>query len=294
MLIAAGYLSSALVKAFGRTKVLQQSIFTVEQMSWSLSILLGNMVLSAWWAIAGGSWPLMAIRGPMENFVKWRCQSNTDDSSLTPETLTAVSAICSVFAVLGYDLQDIYKIFHFRASRTAAASRAVCLNKVSCTCALRGTAFGKTMIYKILSCPNRLLFRGISQATLYTFQLICFLSTCPLLLGLPVTSSTTSTQRHDPGQEGDFRHLLAKQATASSLPCPSSRGSCLNPSWNQMVVNVLLLLQPWSRGQFGGNPAAFSLSLLLGTHSPRHWDSWGYSGNKKCLRPERIHTHVLN
>lgn len=32
MLIAA-YLSSALVKAFSRTKVLQQSIFTVEQMS---------------------------------------------------------------------------------------------------------------------------------------------------------------------------------------------------------------------------------------------------------------------
>lgn len=33
MLIAAGYLSNALVKVFSRTKVLQQSIFTVEQMS---------------------------------------------------------------------------------------------------------------------------------------------------------------------------------------------------------------------------------------------------------------------
>lgn len=33
MLIAAGYLSNALVKAFNKTKVLQQSIFMVQQMS---------------------------------------------------------------------------------------------------------------------------------------------------------------------------------------------------------------------------------------------------------------------
>jgi len=33
MLIAAGYLSNALVKAFSKTKVLQQSIFMVQQMS---------------------------------------------------------------------------------------------------------------------------------------------------------------------------------------------------------------------------------------------------------------------
>lgn len=97
----------------------------------------------------------------------------------------------------------------------------------------------------------------------------CLLGPTPLLLGLPVNSSTTSTQRHDPG-----RFQAAKQANASSLPCPSSHGSCLNPSWNQMVVNVLLLL-PRSRGQSGGNLAAFSPPLLLGAHSPRHWDPWG-------------------
>jgi len=61
--------------------------------------------------------------------LKRRCQSNIDDSSATPETLTAVSAGCSIFAVLGCDLQNIYKIFHFRASGTAAASRAACLSK---------------------------------------------------------------------------------------------------------------------------------------------------------------------
>lgn len=33
MLIAAGYLHSTLVKAFGKTKVLRQSIFTVQQTS---------------------------------------------------------------------------------------------------------------------------------------------------------------------------------------------------------------------------------------------------------------------
>lgn len=106
--------------------------------------------------------------------MKKYCQANTDGSSLTLEILTLVSDRCSI--VLDDDLQDIYKIFHFRASRTAAVSRAVCLRKVSYMCALRGAAFGRTMIYKTLSCPNRLLFLGTSQATLSAFQLICFLS----------------------------------------------------------------------------------------------------------------------
>lgn len=67
--------------------------------------------------------------GPESNFVKRCCQSNTDDSSLTPETLTAVSAGCRISAVLGCDLQNNYEIFHFRARRTAAVSRAECLSK---------------------------------------------------------------------------------------------------------------------------------------------------------------------
>lgn len=125
----------------------------------------------------------------------------------------------------------------------------------------------------------------------------CLPGPTPLLLGLPVTPSATSTQRHDPGQEGDSRQLLAKQANVSSLPCPSSHGSCLNPSWNQMVVNVLLLL-PWSRGQSGGNPAAFSLPLLLGAHSPRHWGTVsgaeGKPQGKTNVWGQRGPIHVFN
>lgn len=138
-----------------------------------------------------------------------------------------------------------------------------------------------------LSCPNRLLFWGISQPTLSTSQLICFLSTWPHSPPLGAACNLTSTQRHDPGQGGDFRQLLAKQASGSSLPCPSSHGSCLNPSWNQMVVNVLLL--PWSRGQSGGNLAAFSLPLLLGAYSPRHWGPRGtVSGAEGKFREKQM------
>lgn len=118
----------------------------------------------------------------------------------------------------------------------------------------------------------------------FSSSAFCLLGSTPLLLELPVTSSTTSTQRHDPGQEEDFRKLLAKQETASSLPCPSSHGSCLNPSWNQMVVNVLLLLQ-WSKGLSGGSLALGSLEYCFGCRGMQCCP-----GKNKCLRPERTHT----
>lgn len=178
MLIAAGYLSNALVKAFNKTKVLQQSIFMVQQMSWSLSILLGNVVLSSWWAIVVGSWPLMVIMEPTLNFVKRCCQSNIDDSSPTPETLTAVSARCSIFAVLGCDLQNIYKIFHFRASRTGAMSRAACLSKDWCTHTPLEEQPSVGLWFTKHSCPNRLMFWGIAQVTLPASLHICFLPVC--------------------------------------------------------------------------------------------------------------------
>lgn len=214
MLIAAGYLSNALLKAFSKTKVLQQSTFTVQQMSWSLLILLGNMVLSSWWAIMVGSWPLMVITDPTSNFVKRCCQSNTDDSSLTPETLPAVSAGCSIFAVLGCDLQNIYKIFHFRASRTAAASRAECLSKDWCTHApleeqpLEGQWFTRRSLVQVGWC-----FGGFHRPLdpLCSTSAFCLLAPAPLLSGLPVTLAASSTERHDSGQEGDFRELLASR-----------------------------------------------------------------------------------
>lgn len=114
MLIAAGYLTNAVVKAFNKTKVLQQSIFTVQQMSWRLSILLGNMELSSWWAIVVGSGPLTVITGPMSQMLaawllKLSLQFQPDES---------------ILAVLGCDLQKVYKIFHFRASATVAMRRA--------------------------------------------------------------------------------------------------------------------------------------------------------------------------
>lgn len=115
------------------------------------------------------------------------CQSNTHDSSLTLETLTAISARCSI--VLDYDLQDIYKIFHFRASRTAAASRAACLSKVSHMCTLRGKAFGRTVIYKTLAQTGCCFWGYHSQ--LYpplSSSAFCPLGPTPLLLGLLVTS----------------------------------------------------------------------------------------------------------
>lgn len=210
MLTAAGYLSNALVKAFSKTKVQQQSIFTVQQMSWSLSILLGNMVLSSWWAIVVGSWPLMVITDPESNFVKRCCQSNTDDSSLTPETLTAVSAGCRISAVLGCDLQNNYEIFHFRARRTAAVSRAECLSKDWCTCApleeqpLEGPWFTRHSLVQRGGC-----FGGFHRPC--STSAFCLLAPTLLLSGLPVTPAASSTERHDSGQEGDFRHLLASR-----------------------------------------------------------------------------------
>lgn len=158
MLIAAGYLSSALVKAFNKTKVLQQSIFTVQQMSWRLSILLGIMELSSWWAIVVGSGPLMVInRSHM-----------TDVGSLTIETLVAVSAGCSILAVLGCDLKKVTRYFTSEQAQQWQWEGQVPDQGQMHTHTLRGTAFRRAGIYKILSCPNRLMFQGISQDTVPT------------------------------------------------------------------------------------------------------------------------------
>lgn len=51
------------------------------------------------------------------------CRANTDNSSPSSETLTAVPAGCSIYAVSSCDLQNIYKILHFGVSRAAAVNQ---------------------------------------------------------------------------------------------------------------------------------------------------------------------------
>jgi len=165
--------------------------------------------------------------------------------------------------------------------------------------ALRGTAFGSTVIYKMLSCPNALMFGGIAQAALPALQYICFLPACARSPAVRAACNPCHLQRREAWlrPRGRFQAASSQQATGSSPPRRSSHSSCLNPSRNQMVVNVLLLM-PWSTGQLGALLPLLSLRTLPhGTAVPGALmlvqRGTAVLGGRKCLSLERIHSPVL-
>lgn len=158
-------------------------------------ILLGNVGLFSWWVLAVGSWPLMVITDPSQVLWEGCCRANTDDSSPSSETLTAVSAGCGIYVVSSYDLQNIYKIFHFGVSRAAAIQQRA-----------RQRAQAQADVHM---CPERDSLQKDRDLQPLTYP-------NTLMFWADVTGHST---------------LLAAHFSASSPHCPVLRAAC-NPSWS--------------------------------------------------------------